>query len=317
MVSKKDSKFKNTPKAERSNLDIKKSNDFIQKSSFDRKPKLFENMPEEKYNMKFRRGLQESDIKCELWIIEGEDNFEELSVRAKLSRMAKCGDKAFKDWIISKATDNEIGDNWETIKSRIIDYCIGVGIETLYRYENEPWSCYCTRLKDACKSNGENENIALKYLRKMRLPDKLQLLIYGSDFSLQQIIDRLKQWEAVNTQFRSTKNKYRNDKNTEQDIVRDAHKNEQIQKRKLICYKCGREGHISYQCTTKKEDVNRINEKQQRNHHKTIDRRTIFINGKRISAIFDTGAIECFIGKGLVDKLKLVSKPLKKKKYTI
>lgn len=75
--------------------------------------------------------------------------------------------------------------------------------------------------------------------------------------------------------------------------------NYQNKKMTKVCYKCGKEGHISYHCSlNQKGGVNAIRNLKLDNHFRGQDVRQIIIEGKERSVLFDTGATESMIGRG-------------------
>lgn len=143
------------------------------------------------------KGLTEKQVRAEIWIIEGEDNFLERGIRSQLSRIAKYGDRLFKEWIVDRGCSNNCPESWEEFKPQIINYCIGKTLEMIEKYSEESWSDYIIRLKDAAKRNGLAEENVIKKLKTMRVPERYQILLQGDLFDTNQMIKKLIEWEDI------------------------------------------------------------------------------------------------------------------------
>lgn len=59
-----------------------------------------------------RKGLSEVKGKTEMYILEGDDDFEKLSPRTSVSCLSRVGNNCFREWIVDKGMKSEIPNNW-------------------------------------------------------------------------------------------------------------------------------------------------------------------------------------------------------------
>jgi hypothetical protein len=277
-----------------------------------------------------RKGLTEKQVKTELWIIEGEDNFLEQSIRSQLSKVARSGDALFKEWIVERGSSGDIPESWEVFKPKIINYCLGKDLETINKYSDESWSDYVIRLKDTAKRNDLNEELIIRKLKTIRVPDRYQMILQGDLFDIDSMVKKLIEWEDVkknenyvpwNKMQSRTSQPFiqrRFDTTNQHEIINVDKKNYEVKpnlnRRVVRCYKCGKEGHISYNCTVK-DNVNCVEEdKTKKLHQLNVDNRVVTLNGIETQAIFDTGATESIIGLGKLKQLGLNAEKIADKK---
>ncbi|KAM0673246.1 hypothetical protein GVAV_001962 [Gurleya vavrai] len=124
---------------------------------------------------------------------------------------------------------------------------------------------------------------------------------------MDKMIERVKIWET-NDEESHKKNRNFN-KNFDNYEIRTRKNEFRVQgnndksepKKEVICYKCGKAGHIQRFCP-KINEVNFV-DIQLSNENKKIDFRQIKLNSKAIRALFDTGATYSFIGMKAVNYL--------------
>jgi hypothetical protein len=95
---------------------------------------------------KLTKNMVEKDILMELYMIEGEDGFDSLTSRAKVSKISKSGDKDFCSWLFEKGSCGELPDDWIALKKCIVQYCTSAGLENTRMYSEELLSDYLIRL---------------------------------------------------------------------------------------------------------------------------------------------------------------------------
>ncbi|KAM0674348.1 hypothetical protein GVAV_001961 [Gurleya vavrai] len=108
------------------------------------------NAPINQRNLEMRllKGLSEKEIRRTIYIIEGEDGFEDRNLRGKISTMAQYGDCEFRDWIDENAANNNLPIDWLECKEKIVAYCTEKNINNIKMYKDEKYSDFLHRCND-------------------------------------------------------------------------------------------------------------------------------------------------------------------------
>lgn len=61
----------------------------------------------------FKRNMNEKKVKLELFLIEGNDNFEGKSVRAQMNEVVYKGTDELKEWFYEMGISNNLPNKWE------------------------------------------------------------------------------------------------------------------------------------------------------------------------------------------------------------
>ncbi|KAF9744815.1 hypothetical protein NGRA_3572, partial [Nosema granulosis] len=144
----------------------------------------------------FTNNMTEKEVKRELFILECESEFDNIPHKTKMMMVIKKSDSKLKDWFYEKGTDGTLPDTWEDFKAQIVDLCMEQALESLQRYNNEPWSSYVSRLKDKALSSKIPEQEVFKKLRRERAPETFRQLFYSFGVTLDSVIERINEFET-------------------------------------------------------------------------------------------------------------------------
>ncbi|KCZ81061.1 hypothetical protein H312_01547 [Anncaliia algerae PRA339] len=64
----------------------------------------------------FKKNRKEIKVRLELFLIEGENNFEEKSIRAQIYEVAYLGSDEFKNWVYDLGINKMLPSDWEEFK---------------------------------------------------------------------------------------------------------------------------------------------------------------------------------------------------------
>lgn len=258
-------------------------------------------------SIRFKQNLDQKRVKTELWILEGEDDFEGLTHRAKVSRVARQGDDEFTDWLMKKDIEGELPESWPEFKQLIISYCTGTTMKSIHQYDNETYSNYIKRLRDISKLNGIQEEEVITKLQKSYTDYRFQPIIYAGNLDISNIIEKVEFIETLNNNTRrnkisksSEKTRY-NRQHNHQDPKRFT-----FDKKSIQCYNCKKYGHYKNECQSSSENkqLNTLEKaKCMREIKSNIDVRKVQIEGVEMDVLFDSGACESIIGLKTVRKL--------------
>ena len=65
--------------------------------------------------MSFFKNQNEKAILVKFFMIEGETDFELLSLRGKMNRVAECGDTEFQNWYYEKGIVGDLQTEWKNL----------------------------------------------------------------------------------------------------------------------------------------------------------------------------------------------------------
>ena len=190
--------------------------------------------------IKFMKNMDEKTVRIRLFLIEGERNFEVMSLREKCTIVAAKGDTKFQEWFVETGTNEKLANNWENFKTQVIEYCTNEDLKDLKKYKDETWSDFVKRMKQHALLKQISETEVIQHLQSIPAPRDFQVLFYTVNMNLDGIIKLLKDWETLN----KNKREFR-----EQKIMKK-------QKQKDIrCFNCNEIGHIVPKCPKEKKKV--------------------------------------------------------------
>ncbi|KCZ74227.1 hypothetical protein H311_04809, partial [Anncaliia algerae PRA109] len=143
----------------------------------------------------FRRGEEERSVRRSLFIIEGEEGFEEKSLRSKMTEVIRSSSRGLQDRFYELGIENRLPKDWEAFKNFIVEFCAERDISSIRKYNNESWYEYITRLSEWSKIRGYSDEEILKKLRKEKLPNVLQMICYSVESSIESVMKRVKEYE--------------------------------------------------------------------------------------------------------------------------
>jgi hypothetical protein len=297
-----------------SNAESNHENKFSYDSKFDqpsRSPKYFSKIKESsefsakiKSNIVFRRSMSSREVRIELFMLEGIEDFECKPLRPRMQIVINKGCKELKDLFFQKGIDEDLPKSWEEFKEFIVEFCCDQGIESISKYRDEPWSMYFTRLKEWAMSRNYHEEKVFKRIRTQWLPRDLKMIFLPNELKLENAIERVKEWESFKPEkhYKDSNNKKLTKNNAEQ-TNKKKFNNVKKDVSEIKCFKCKKYGHYSTTCTDAgKINVTTIKTKDS----KDIDIDKVFLNDTPIEVVFDTGATDSIIALKSLKKLKNV-----------
>lgn len=252
--------------------------------------------------MAFKRNMSEHKVKVQLFMMEGEAGFEELTIRSKMTEVAARGDNNLREWFYEAGVSGELPETWEEFKTRLVEFCVGTGIDALRKYKDEKWSSYILRLKEWCAFRSHEEGIVFKKLRREIAPERYQMLFFAPNMSLDDLLMRLRDWESLDRQ--GGVGKERCGGTGDQSGVR-AEKYEKNWMERATCYRCGEVGHVKAYCPVSTRGGERVAASAHNVSYSehALDEREVRLNDMNYLAIFDTGATHSMIGKRLLGRM--------------
>lgn len=70
-----------------------------------------------------------------LFIAEGEEKIEKMSLRGKMTLIAKEGDEDFTNWFYVQGASDALQGTWENFRIFVIEYCTDTGLESIKSLE--------------------------------------------------------------------------------------------------------------------------------------------------------------------------------------
>jgi Reverse transcriptase (RNA-dependent DNA polymerase)/RNase H-like domain found in reverse transcriptase/Integrase core domain/Aspartyl protease len=258
----------------------------------------------------FRKNMDEKEILRELFIMECESDFETQPLKSKMMKVIRVSVPELKDWFYEKGVEGKLPDEWEEFKIQIVNLCTEQALESLYRYKDEPWSAYISRLKDKGISTNTSEDEVFKKLRRESAPEILRQIFYSFGISLEQTIERVKEYEINAKEMKERFTRLN---------IQTSEKSFQDREGTLpgSCYVCNKQGHYSANCPNKhmKESINHLN--KDLSSYSNLDLEVVKINGVLIKAVFDSGASESVITSKLLKRIGIVKGVKTHKEFSV
>ncbi|MGL6008059.1 MAG: hypothetical protein ACRC1D_01235 [Culicoidibacterales bacterium] len=158
----------------------------------------------------FRKNMEERKVKMELFILEGEEGFEERSIRGKMTEVIKRSNDEVKSWFYDCGVEGNISSEWDSFKKSLIQFCTGQGLSSISKYRDEQWPSFLLKLKDCMLLRGYREEDILRHVRSQPLPSNLQAIFYSSNFKFDEIIRRVTEIENFARKVTNGENKRNN-----------------------------------------------------------------------------------------------------------
>lgn len=236
----------------------------------------------------FKKGMKTNDLKINLFICEQESGFSERELNSKINYIAKQSDMKIKEWYYDLGVNNNLPNDWEEFKERLISFCSELGIEDIKKYADENWSSFLIRLQGMGKLKNINEETILRKLRTVKAPLEVQQVLFSFNVTLKDMIDRIEELETLK------KNKL--------DVIRVHKKKETGKEKKFKCFKCGEFGHIKRNCPGNEKKVGLLSGK---GNLSNIEEEEVQLNGLNYPSIFDSGSSVNIISWKVAESLKI------------
>lgn len=240
----------------------------------------------------FRKNMQEEEVKINLFIEEREEKFDKLTLRAKMTQIARLGDRDFIKWFYEMGSTDKLPKDWAGFKEAVISYCISSGLQNQRKFKEELWHEYIARLNEWADVKGYRQEDVIEKLRNENVSNKIRILFFQEVESLDKLTQLVKKWETVTIKRQAS--------------IKTTVKDVQVKSKMITCYGCGREGHTRWKCSSRgsKNLQGTINSVQ--NQKGTVDENIVSINNKKYIGLFDTGSSISLISKVILKDFKNV-----------
>lgn len=148
----------------------------------------------------FRRGMREYEVRMNLFMIEGQNGFEVMNLRSKMTAVVARGNNDVKEWFYDRGVSETLPMSWEEFETELVGFCVDIGIDDIKKYREEMWSSYVIRLKEYCMIRKLGEELVFKKLRRTKAPAKYQIIFYTPNITLDELVNRLRDWEMLEMQ---------------------------------------------------------------------------------------------------------------------
>jgi hypothetical protein len=143
----------------------------------------------------YRRGLDEKVVRKELFLLEGEEGFEESVLRSKMTRVIKRSSEELQNLYYDLGIENALPGNWNDFKQFIVTFCVEEGLYAKRKYVDETWSSYLKRLYDWSKMHNISNDELLRKLKRENLPEQMRVICYVPNITVEAVIKSLHDFE--------------------------------------------------------------------------------------------------------------------------
>jgi hypothetical protein len=244
----------------------------------------------------FVRNMEEKSVKRELFLLEFEEGFEQKRLKGKMSDVISRSCTELKERFYEIGMENGLPSTWEEFKVMIIEFCTGISIFMLKKYGDMTWYDYCVRLKEMAKVRCLPDEEVFRKLRKEKLPQMLQVIVYSYGISIDEMLVRVKEFESNgcrNEYYEKKKNyEFKNSSRDDKKCYicgKFGHLKYECKMKSIEniqCFKCHKHGHFANNCPERKNNNNNVSFKKSN----SIYERMIILEGVPFIAVFDTGA---------------------------
>lgn len=259
-----------------------------------------------------------ADLEFDLGQIERDDGFNEKSEREKIAYVLKASEKEIRKWNEELSLEHNLNKmDYSRWKKKVVErFCSrSLTLSEFFQVkqnEEEKIGDYVRRMEICGRKLKLTGNVRLQAIKLgiRRFPKQLLEVLIGEEKITEKVINSLREREALEERFsfkfkKSSKPKMSQKKQFSQE-----------KQRKVICYTCGKAGHIASNCSTLKGDgVNEIEEAETGNENKST---LIYFSKKSFNPIFDSGSESNYLTQTVLKQLNRKSEKLQKpeKKFT-
>ena len=141
--------------------------------------------------------MAEKEVKIQLFLVEGEVNFEKMSLREKMTLTIRKGDGGIQEWFFGLGADEKLPKQWPGFKEAVLKYCSAQDIEAVRKFQDEEWHEYVTRLVEWAIAHESTEEDIWAKLRTLKAPEKYQVLFYSGHLTFEELSSRLMEWQRI------------------------------------------------------------------------------------------------------------------------
>ena len=149
--------------------------------------------------------MKQDGVKIKFFILEGIQGFDELTFREKCSYVVFRSEDRLQEDYYAKAIEGNFNKPWSEFKSFMLDYCTKQSLEDVKKYKEETWAEFMERLEMIKEKKEISEKHIIRYLRTRNLPQRIKMMLYSEEYTLEELIKHEKNSEFFeNKQNRET-----------------------------------------------------------------------------------------------------------------
>lgn len=139
--------------------------------------------------------MYEKIVRKELFLIEGDNGFEDMTLRGKMNEVIRMSCNELQENFYELGINNELPNNWVDFKNYVVEFCTNQSIYSFKKFIDERWSGYLKRLRDWVCQKNIKEEVVLRKLRLERIPNNMQAIFYSPGVTLENAIERVQDSE--------------------------------------------------------------------------------------------------------------------------